>query len=64
MVASLKTRLLALQILAAIMAELPDSGPEAQAKCCKVCVVGGRGGDSHTQQAFVAAAFLNHSFEL
>lgn len=35
-VSSLKTRLLALQVLGGIMAELSDNSPEAQAKCAKV----------------------------
>ena len=35
-VVSLKTRLLALQVLGAIMAELADTGAEAQVKCSKV----------------------------
>lgn len=42
-VSSLKTRLLALQVLGGIMAELSDNSPEAQAKCTKVsyaCLLG------------------------
>ena len=40
-VASLKTRLLALQVLGTIMNELSDTSPEATEKCAKVCMVGG-----------------------
>ena len=39
MVSSLKTRLLALQVLGGIMAELSDVSAEAQAKCSKVSVL-------------------------
>ena len=35
-VSSLKTRLLALQVLGGIMVELSDTSPEAHAKCAKV----------------------------
>ena len=40
MVSSLKTRLLALQVLGEIMAELSDVSSEAQEKCSKVGVLG------------------------
>ena len=43
-VVSLKTRLLALQVLGTIMNELSDTSPEATEKCAKVCMYDGRGG--------------------
>ena len=36
MISSLKTRLLALQALGAIMSDLTDTSPDAQSKCAKV----------------------------
>ncbi len=39
MIKSLKTRLLALQALGAIMANLTDTSPEAQSKCTKVSTI-------------------------
>lgn len=46
MVSSLKTRLLALQVLGGIMAEHSDISAEAQAKCSKVSVLGQSSFDS------------------
>ena len=40
MVSSLKTRILALQVLGGIMAELSDVSSDTQAKCSKVGVLG------------------------